>query len=94
MATRCPLDVVPADSFIDRATGFLNNILDASTREGVVDALELGQEYLRRSYEFKLLTSFDTVRISRLWAGAAADRLRDLPAPGAPMPVGLFGGQA
>lgn len=79
------------DPLTAQTQGYLDGILTASTRPGVVEALEAGHTYLRRLYDFKLLTSVDMVRLSRLWSVAAADRLRELPAPGAPLPAGLFG---
>ena len=86
------LDAVPAPVAAE-SLDYLVSILQARTQPGLADALEHALAYLQGLHAAQLIGAADAVRLSRLWSGAAADRLRDLPAPDAPKPVGLFGGQ-
>lgn len=91
MASPAPLDV--PEPFASESLVCLEAIMNAATRDALADAFLRGHAYLSDLHRRDVISAPDAVRVGGLWGMAAADRLRDLPQPGARMPVGLFAGR-
>jgi hypothetical protein len=92
MASPAPLDAPPGLLALESAA-YLDNIMSAPTREAVSAAMARGLEYLKDLVATGEIGPNYGRSLRALQEMAAAERLRDLPAPGAPTPVGLFGGR-
>ena len=87
------LDDTP-DALTAQSLQRLDAILQAATRPALATALAQYRTFLQALIEAGDIGVNDARRLGAVANKAADERLRDLPEPGAPKPVGLFGGQA
>lgn len=90
-----PLPIRALPDFLARESlQYLDAIIEAPTRETLAAAAVRGQDYLRGLMAEGKISVNDARRVLAVQVRAVDERLRDLPVPGAPQPVGLFGGRS
>lgn len=90
MAAPFTLETERANAALTLAKQLMPPITDAPSREAVATALAAGRDELARLVSIGELNINQARPLQALLEMNAAERLRDLPAPGAPAPVGLF----
>lgn len=88
------LETQRADAALEIAKQLLPPITAATSREDVATALATGCAELVRLVSVGELSVNQARPLQALMGINAEERLRDFPAPGAPKPVGLFGGRS
>jgi hypothetical protein len=94
MAHPPTLETERVNAALNLAKQWLPSISDAASREAVGKALaDARAEIVRQVHAGDMETNYASSLVALLET-SADERLRDLPEPGAPKPIGLFGGQA
>lgn len=93
MADPFTLETERANAALTLAKQLLPPISDAASREALATTLAAGRAELRRLVSVGELGTNEASALLALLDMNAVERLRDLPAPDAPKPVGLFPGR-